>query len=284
MEAMKRKRERGFCCIVFVVALVALSGGCVENEAPLPSSIPTPKPSPLRSTPSYDYTIVNTYPHDPEAYTQGLVFDDGVLYEGTGLRGASTLRKVELETGKVLKEYQLPERFFGEGVTLWEDTLIQLTYQSRIGFVYDKESFLLRKKFTYPTDGWGITHDGKHLIMSDGTATLHYLDPETFEEVKRIEVHDNATPVTHLNELEFIKGTVFANVWPTNRIARISPETGEVVGWVDLGGLLSKEDYQQPVDILNGIAYDDTNDRLFVTGKYWPKLFEIELEEVSPNA
>ena len=275
MEGMRKNKDRRKGLIILVIALVALFAGCVENKAPLH----TPTPIPPDTTPIYTYKIVNTYLHDQKAFTEGLVFEDGYLYEGTGIKGESTLRKVDLETGEVLKVYHLPTQFFGEGVTIWEDTLIQLTWQSRIGFVYDKESFLLLREFTYPTEGWGITHDGKHLIMSDGTSTLYFLNPETFEEVRRIEVRDAGRLVTHLNELEYIQGEVYANVWLTNRIARISPETGRVVGWIDLEGLLSTEDRLQPVDVLNGIAYDATHDRLFVTGKYWPKLFEIKLED-----
>lgn len=261
--------------IVVVVATfaVAMFAGCVENEAPQPTATPLPE-----GTPVYGYEVINTYPHDRTAFTEGLVFDDGVLYEGTGLYGESTLRKVKLETGEVLKEYHLSDQFFGEGVTLWDDTLIQLTWRSGAGFVYDKTSFLLLEEFTYPTEGWGITHDGKRLIMSDGTATLHFWDTDTFEEIERIEVHDNGVPVTSLNELEYVNGEVYANVWQTNRIARVSPETGQVVGWIDLEGLLSEEDFVHPVDVLNGIAYDAEHDRLFVTGKYWPKLFEIKLK------
>ena len=280
MEEMRKNKKRRRGIIILVIALVALFVGCVENRAPMH----TPTPCPPDTTPVYSYKIVNTYPHDQKAFTEGLVFEDGYLYEGTGIQGESTLRKVEVETGKVLKEYHLPTQFFGEGVTIWEETLIQLTWQSRIGFVYDKESFLLLREFTYPTEGWGITKDGTHLIMSDGTATLYFLNPETFEEVRRIEVHDMGVPLTNLNELEYIQGEIYANVWLTNRIAIISPETGRVVGWIDLGGLLSKEDRLQPVDVLNGIAFDAPRDRLFVTGKYWPKLFEIKLEEVQPPA
>jgi glutamine cyclotransferase len=162
-------------------------------------------------------------------------------------------------------------------VTLWEDKLIQLTWRSGVGFVYDKENFCLLREFAYPTEGWGITHDEKRLIMSDGTSTLHFLNPDTFEETGRIEVCDRGVSITNLNELEYVKGEIYANVWRTNRIARISPETGQVVGWIDLEGLISEKDRSQPVDILNGIAYDTKHDRLFVTGKYWPKLFEIEL-------
>ena len=227
--------------------------------------------------PLYSYSIVNTYPHDRDAFTEGLVFDDGFLYEGTGLLGRSTLRRVELETGDVLQIRELPAEFFGEGITIYGDRIIQLTWQSHVGFVYDKDSFELLQEFDYPTEGWGITHDGTQLIMSDGTSTLHCLDPQTFEEIGQLAVSDNNGPVTRLNELEYVQGEVYANVWQTDRIARISPETGEVVGWVDLEGLLTAEDRSQPVDVLNGIAYDAEANRLFVTGKLWPKLFEIEL-------
>jgi len=231
----------------------------------------------LDTVPFYTYKIVNTYPHDPNAFTQGLVFKDGVLYEGTGLRGRSTLRVVELETGDILQIRELPAQFFGEGVAIYGNRIIQLTWQSNVGFVYDKESFALLQEFNYPTEGWGITHDGTHLIMSDGTSTLYFLDPETYEEVHRVEVLDRGSPVTRLNELEYVQGIIYANVWQTDRIAMIAPSTGQVVGWIDLEGLLGEEDRIQRVDVLNGIAYDAEDDRLFVTGKWWPKLFEIEL-------
>jgi len=231
--------------------------------------------------PVYSYNIVNTYPHDPDAFTQGLVFEDGVLYEGTGLLEHSTLRRVELETGAILQIRELPDQFFGEGITVYGDEIIQLTWQSNIGFVYDKNSFELLQQFDYSTEGWGITHDGTRLIMSDGTSTLHFLDPQTFEEIGQLVVFDNDGPVTRLNELEYIQGEIYANVWQTDRVARIAPETGRVVGWIDLRGLLTEEDLSEPVDVLNGIAYDADNGRLFVTGKLWPKLFEIEL--ISPD-
>ena len=255
----------GIVKVVVVIMAIALFAGCVDKEVPQP-------------TPVYDYKIVNTYVHDRDAFTQGLVFDDGFLYEGTGICGESTLRKVELETGKVLKIYHLPDQFFGEGLTLWDDELIQLTWLSKVGFVYDKGNFLPLSDFTYPTEGWGITHDGNYLIMSDGTSTLYFLEPDTFDEIKRIEVYDTDVPVTKLNELEYVQGEIYANVWPTNRIARISPETGQVTGWIDLNGLLSEEEeLSQRCDVLNGIAYDAKHDRLFITGKCWPKLFEIDL-------
>jgi len=250
---------------------------------PIPTAIPTPMPAsaPTQAVapaiPAYSYKAVNSYPHDPNAFTQGLVFENGVLYEGTGLRGRSTLRRVELETGDILQVRELPARFFGEGVTVYGNKVVQLTWQSNVGFVYDKDSFDLLQEFDYPTEGWGITHDGKHLIMSDGTSTLNFLDPETFQEVGRIEVCDNDGPVTGLNELEYVEGEIYANVWPTDRIARIAPQTGRVIGWIELKGLLGPEERSEPIDVLNGIAYDAKNGRLFVTGKLWPRLFEIEL-------
>ncbi len=230
-----------------------------------------------KAIPVYTYRIINTYPHDRSAFTQGLIYEKGFLYEGTGLRKRSTLRRVELETGNVVKLYEMPEQYFGEGITIYEDRIIQLTWQAKEGFVYDKESFELLRNFDYPTEGWGITHDGNQLIMSDGSANLYFWDPETFVETGRIQVFDADGPVSRLNELEYINGEIFANIWQSNRIARISPHTGEVVGWIDLQGLLSPEDKTEAVDVLNGIAYDTAGARLFVTGKLWPKLFEIAI-------
>ncbi len=240
------------------------------------SATPTGSATPV-AVPVYTYKVVASYPHDLSAFTQGLDFEDGALFEGTGLYGRSSLRRVELETGDVLQIRQLPLEFFGEGVTVWRDEIVQLTWQSNIGLVYDKDSFELLREFNYPTEGWGITHDGKRLIMSDGSATLHFLDPETFQETGRVQVSADEGPVTRLNELEYVDGEVYANVWTTDRVARVNPETGRVTGWIDLRGLLSPQDRSQPVDVLNGIAYDAKSDRLFVTGKLWPRLFEIKV-------
>jgi glutamine cyclotransferase len=245
-------------------------------DSPTLGETHTPAPA-VTATPRYTYQIIHTYPHDREAYTQGLIFVEGVLYESTGLWGASTLRKVALETGEVLQIYSLPDQYFGEGLTLFGDRLIQLTWQSQIGFVYDRDSFALLGTFSYPTQGWGLTHDTQDLIMSDGSATLHFLDPHTFEERKQVQVYDENGLVARLNELEYIDGQVYANVYQTNRVARIDPQSGRVTAWIDLAGLLQPEDLNPPVDVLNGIAYDAPSDRLFVTGKLWPKLFEIEL-------
>jgi glutamine cyclotransferase len=250
----------------------------IASPSPTRTPSPIPSPSPIDSdTPIYGYRIVNAFPHDPNAYTQGLVFRDGVLYEGTGLLGHSTLRKVALETGGVLQYHRLADHFFGEGITIYGDRIIQLTWQSNTGFVYDKGSFERLREFHYPTEGWGLTHDGERLIMSDGTATLHFLDPDSLREIARIDVYDNSGPVVMLNELEYINGEVYANVWLTEHIARIDPQTGRVVGWIDLSGLYEIPDTLQGIAVLNGIAYDRHSDRLFVTGKLWPRLFEIEL-------
>jgi glutaminyl-peptide cyclotransferase len=231
--------------------------------------------------PEYGYEIVHVYPHDPAAYTQGLFYWNGALYEGTGLNGRSSIRKVKLETGEVLEKRDVPEQYFGEGIVNWKDRLIQITWQSQTGFVYDLNSFEPRSQFSYPGEGWGLTQDGKRIIMSDGTSDLRFWDPETLRETGRISVSDRGRPVPELNELEWVKGEVYANVYQTDRIARIDPASGKVVGWIDLAGILSPSDRVRQVDVLNGIAYDAGGDRLFVTGKLWPKLFEIRLVKKS---
>jgi glutamine cyclotransferase len=231
--------------------------------------------------PEYGYEIVHVYPHDPAAYTQGLFYWSGALYEGTGLNGRSSIRKVKLETGEVLEKRDVPEQYFGEGIVNWKDRLIQITWQSQTGFVYDLNSFEPRSQFSYPGEGWGLTQDGKRIIMSDGTSDLRFWDPETLRETGRISVSDRGRPVPELNELEWVKGEVYANVYQTDRIARIDPASGKVVGWIDLAGILSPSDRVRQVDVLNGIAYDAGGDRLFVTGKLWPKLFEIRLVKKS---
>ena len=242
-----------------------------------PTSQPRLEQKTADRTPTYGYRIVNRYSHDPEAFTQGLVFVDGFLFEGTGLRGRSSLRKVDLLTGRILQYRNLPAHFFGEGITVYHNKVIQLTWRSHQGFVYDKDTFQLLGTFPYPTEGWGITHDGEHLIMSDGTSTLYFLDPHTYKEMRRINVRNPGGPVSNLNELEYVQGLILANIWRTDMIVQISPDTGDIVGWIDLRGLLGPEDRFHRVDVLNGIAYDQRNDRLFVTGKLWPSLFEIEL-------
>ncbi len=277
---------RAVSLALLALGLAVLVAACgttpVAVQTPVPptatSRIPTSPPlSTAEPAPVYSYRVLNTYPHDPNAFTQGLVIRDGVLYEGTGLRGRSTLRRVDLETGAVLQSLALPEQFFGEGVTVLGQRIYQLTWQAHVGFVYDRQSFEQIAEFQYPSEGWGLTDDGERLIMSDGTATLHFLDPETLQEMGQVQARDQGKLVVRLNELEYIRGEVWANVWQTDRIARIDPASGQVVGWIDLAGLLNPEDVSQPVDVLNGIAYDRQNDRLFVTGKWWPKLFQIQL-------
>lgn len=223
------------------------------------------------------YQVVHVYPHDPQAFTQGLVFVDGVLYEGTGLNGRSTVRKVKLENGEVLQVRKLAEEYFGEGITVLRDRIFELTWRSGIGFIYDRASFAKVGTFAVEGEGWGLTHDGTRLIMSDGTAFLRFLNPATQRETGRVQVRDGRVPVEHLNELEFVKGEVLANVWQTERVARIDPRTGRVTGWIDFAGLLSPADAARGADVMNGIAYDAATDRLFVTGKLWPKLFEVKI-------
>jgi glutamine cyclotransferase len=229
----------------------------------------------ITETLHYTYNVVNVYPHDETAFTQGLIFEDSTIYESTGRYGQSTLRRVELETGNIIHFHALPDQFFGEGITIFDDKIIQLTWQSEKGFVYDKNSFELLQEFTYHTEGWGITHDGSRLIMSVGNATLYFLDPETFQKIGQVEVYDEEA-VTMLNELEYIDGRVYANIWKEEKIAIINPQTGRVTGWIDLEGINEAEN-QNSNNVLNGIAYDAEEDRLFVTGKMWSKLYEIEL-------
>jgi glutaminyl-peptide cyclotransferase len=223
------------------------------------------------------YRIVHTYPHDPRAYTQGLVFIDGHLYESTGLNGRSSLRMDDLSTGRVLQSATVPSEYFAEGLAPWGSTLVQLTWQSHVAFVYDRFSFRLLKTLHYDWDGWGLTTDGKALIESDGTSEIRFFDPATFHELRHIVVTDRGKPIDQLNELEYIHSQIYANVWHTDRIARISPATGQVLGWIDLSGLLPPGSVSDPEAVLNGIAYDAAHDRLFVTGKLWPKLFEIKV-------
>jgi glutaminyl-peptide cyclotransferase len=225
----------------------------------------------------YTFKVVRTFPHDPEAFTQGLVYQDGFLYEGTGLNDHSSLRKVQMETGKVLQRINLASEYFGEGIAVVGDQIFQLTWQSHIGFVYDLKNFHLLRRFSYPGEGWGLTTDGHDLYMSDGTPDIRVIDPATFTEKRRFTVHDGSTTIKELNELEWVDGELFANIWQTDRIARISPLDGEVTGWIELKGLLSPVFTLQPGAVLNGIAYDSTRKRLFVTGKLWPTVFEIQL-------
>jgi len=257
----------GFLVLFGILAVAA----CAPQAPQTPELTETPT-SPIH----YGFQVVNTYPHDQDAFTQGLVYQEGLLYEGTGLRGQSTLREVDLATGDVIQSLALDPELFGEGVTLFDGRIYQLTLTSGIGFIYDPDTFSKLGEFSYTPEGWGLTHDGRQLIMSDGSAELRFLDAETLEGTGRIEVTDRGQPVRWLNELEYVEGEIYANIWQSDLIARISPESGEVLGWIDLSDLLTEEDQ---AGILNGIAYDSRTGRLFVTGKNWPKLFEIALVE-----
>ncbi|MFS2007407.1 glutaminyl-peptide cyclotransferase [Duganella sp. CT11-25] len=232
----------------------------------------------MAAIPTYDFKVVRSYPHDAQAFTEGLLYRDGFLYESTGLNGKSSIRKVNLETGKVLQSKDIPPQYFGEGLTVWDDTLVGLTWQTQTGFVFDLKTFELRNQFAYPGEGWGLTQNGKELIMSDGTPTLRFLDPKTFLEVRRVKVTADGIAVAQINELEVVDGEVYANLWHTNTIARIDPANGKIVGWIDLGKLYPDAGKgRNGENVLNGIAYDADKKRLFVTGKLWPKIYEIKL-------
>ncbi len=229
----------------------------------------------------YKYRIIKTYPHDRKSYTQGLFYHNGVLYEGTGLKGRSYIRKILLARNEIILQHDLHSKYFGEGVTVFGDKLVQLTWQSKVGFIYNKKTFKPIGKFEYPTkEGWGITYDGKWLIMSDGTSWLYYLNSKNFKIAKKQQVFDEKGPVNKLNELEFVEGKIFANVWPTDLIIIIEPKTGKVIGRLDLEGILEFKDYQVPVEVLNGIAYNQNNKHLLITGKLWPKIFEIKISPI----
>jgi glutamine cyclotransferase len=227
----------------------------------------------------YGYKVIHTYPHNRDAFTQGLVYDNGVLYEGTGQETGSTLREVALETGKVIRQLNLDDSLFGEGITLYHDLIYQVTWKNKIGFVYNKSDFKLINKIYYQTEGWGLTTIDDKIVMSDGTNILYFFEPEMFTIVKRIEVYDNEKKVDQLNEIEYINGEIWANIWMTDLIARIDPVSGKVLAYIDLKGILPKSDRDAETDVLNGIAYDNQGKRIFVTGKRWPKLFEIKVME-----
>jgi glutamine cyclotransferase len=247
-----------------IVALVLASCAC--NAA-------------VAAIPVYGFIVKNTYPHDPGAFTQGLFFRDGQLYETTGIIGRSTLRRVDLKSGKVLQQAQLPKEVFGEGSTAVGGNILGLTWQSKTGYVFDAKTFALKAKFPYEGEGWGLASDAKHVYMSDGSASIRVLDPRTLKEVRRVQVTADGKPIDSLNELEIVDGELYANVWGTDVIARIDPASGKVTGWIDLTNLLPREKRGTgSVDaVLNGIAYDGKHRKLYVTGKFWPKLFEIEL-------
>ncbi len=249
-----------------------------KNEKQEPSSADGHSPV---NVPEYSFEIVNTLPHDVKAFTQGLVFYDNALFESTGQYGESSLRRIDLGTGRVLKKTDVPAQYFAEGIALLGGKVFQLTWTTHKGFIYDPKTFQKEGEFTYGGEGWGLTSDGESLIMSDGTNQIRFLNPSSYEIKRTIEIFDRNQPLRELNELEYVKGEIYANVWHTDRIARIDPQTGKVLGWIDLKGLLAPTEQSDPEAVLNGIAYDEAGDRLFVTGKLWPKLFEIRLRKKS---
>ena len=272
-QQSKRNVVLFFSALTYALFII-IATGCAGTSDSF-SDIPNPK--------QYTYKVLNRYHHDSTAFTQGLVFDHDAteLFEGTGLRGLSTIRRVDLGSGRIKQLRSIDRNLFGEGITLFNDKLYQLTFTAEIGFIYDAESFDSLSSFTYSSQGWGLTHDTKNLIMSDGSSSIKYLDPLTFAEIRRITVKDPDGPIRSLNELEYIEGAIWANVWHQDRIAIIRPVDGNVIGWLDLSGLLQlPEGYSSPIDVLNGIAYDEISKRIFVTGKYWPYLYEIELVEI----
>ncbi|HNR66201.1 MAG TPA: glutaminyl-peptide cyclotransferase, partial [Atribacterota bacterium] len=260
------------CLLLIVIIFLSLSvQSCSSNSTNINDNDNT--------TPILSCEIVNIFPHDPEAFTQGLIWDDGYLYESTGLYGSSSLRQVELKTGKAIKNIPLADNYFAEGITIFDDKIFLLTWREEMGFIYTRDTFQLLDTFSYPYEGWGITTDGDFLIISDGTPVLHFLDPKTLDEIKQVKVHDGLFLVNWINELEYIEGYIYANIWQSDRIAVIEPGTGKIVFWLDLYGILDNVQHHENVDVLNGIAYDAENNRLFVTGKLWPAIFEIKMIE-----
>jgi glutamine cyclotransferase len=254
--------------------LLVLLALCLASAAYAQSSIPV-----------YGYKVLHTYPHDTGAYTEGFFYLNGYFYEGTGTVGQSSVRKVDIKTGEVVQQAHLPPPDYGEGIVAWKHKLIELTWQSHHGYIYDLDSFKKIGQFDYPGEGWALTEDGRHILMSDGTPTIRVLDPETLKQIGKIDVTADGTPLTNINEVEWVKGQIYANVWLTHRIARIDPASGKVVGWIDLTGLGPKADetLDPDNDVLNGIAYDAKQGRLFVTGKRWPLIYEIQLTPPQPG-
>ncbi len=251
---------------------------CLSSLAPRAQG-PRQIPPPGSKAPQYGYTVVRSFPHDPKAFTQGLEHFDGFLYEGTGQKGSSAVRKVEIETGKVVQDVKLHPQYFGEGITIAQGKVFQLTWQDRTGFVYDAKTLKFIRNFSYFGEGWGLTHEPGGLIMSDGTSTLRFLELTRFQERRRLKVLDAGVPIERLNELEMVRGEIWANVWQTDYIVRISPKDGRVLGWINLKGLLGAPMAKLSAEaVLNGIAFNAAKNRIFVTGKLWPRVFEIAIK------
>lgn len=265
-------------CGVVVLFLLLSSLGCRTSPDP---NLGSEKVAETKRVTNYGYEVVNSWPHDSRAFTQGLIFHNGNLLESTGQVGESSLRRVELETGKILEKVNIPSPYFAEGITVLNGKVYQLTWQNQRGFIYDASTLSKLGEFTFVGEGWGLASDGQSLIVSDGTNRIRFLNPDNFQVRRTIAVSDGTRQVTDINELEYVQGEIYANIWHANRIARIDVQTGRVVGWIDLTGLLSQIEVHDEEAVLNGIAYDETNGRLFVTGKLWPKLFEIRLKQKS---
>ncbi|HEU4510685.1 MAG TPA: glutaminyl-peptide cyclotransferase [Pyrinomonadaceae bacterium] len=262
---------------VLAVALFMTFSGCNTPANDGGAKVEPPVKTPV--VPKYGYQILNIWPHDSNAFTQGLILVDGKLLESTGQEGSSSLRRVELETGKILKKVDVPVPYFAEGITVLNGKIYQLTWQHQMGFIYDLQSFERVGDFRYQGEGWGLTTDGSSLIMSDGSNRLRFIDPASFRVTKIINVMDGATPVDALNELEFVQGEIYANIWHQDRIAVVDPQNGRVKAWIDLTGLIPEDELSDEEAVLNGIAYDQSTNRLFVTGKLWPRLFEIKVRK-----
>lgn len=275
-----RSRQTLIGGALFLAAGIGLAGWWLmrANHSEQAATTAASKPALAETARQLSYEVVNSYPHDPDAYLQGLVWYDNGFYESTGLYGHSTLRRVEFPSGKVVKSINLDPSLFGEGLALVGDHLIQLTWQAHRGFVYDRESFKLVREFTYDTEGWGLAYDGKNLILSDGSSTLTYLDPQTYQPLRKLQVTMNGRPITELNELEFIDGQIWSNVWQTDLILLIDPATGQVRSFLNLKGIRPASERKGSEDVLNGIAYDSEHKRIFVSGKLWPRLFEIKVK------
>ena len=272
--------------LLSLILLTSLLAGCnavgtKSNSLPIDAAPPHANANAAHAgaVPVYGYEVVNTFPHDPNAFTQGLIFHGGALIESTGLERHSTLRRVELQTGKVVQTIDVPPYFFAEGMTLFGGKIYQLTWKGEKGFIYDQHTFQKTGEFTYTGEGWGLTNDADSLILSDGSSQIRFIDPATYKVKRAINVTDGGHPVVELNELEYVKGEIYANVWHQNRVARIDPQTGNVKGWIDFTGLLKPGEVTDEEAVLNGIAYEEAGDRLFVTGKLWPKLFEVRLRQ-----
>lgn len=263
-----------------LILVLGLALSCYQCQPGASSNQPTQPPSPPANAivPKYGYQIINIWPHDSNAFTQGLILADGKLLESTGQQGYSSLRIVELETGKILKKVDVPEPYFAEGIAMLNGKVYQLTWQDQLGFIYDSQNLKRAGEFNYQGEGWGLTTDGQSLILSDGSNLIRFIDPSSFRVTKTITVRDGITPIDQLNELEWVQGEIYANVWHDQRIAVINPQTGGVTAWIDLTGLIPQGELQDPEAVLNGIAYDQANNRLFVTGKLWPRLFEIKVK------